>query len=318
MSIIETALQKARAQAQAKSGVVAEPYAADVVPPGTGSELLHASTESQRPTTSRKDDSPTARDLKAIMHIDMERLRSLGRLGPAAMTRQTEDEMRRIKWPLLSAIAGRDGAAPARNNVVLVTSATPGEGKSFTSLNLALSIARDREMRVILVDGDVARPGLTPALGLEGRPGLNDILDDVDMDVRAVTYQTDVDGLFFIPAGKWHEESPEFFAGTRMPQVIEQLSRRVGNGVVILDSPPLLATNEAQAATRYVGLVLLVVRADVTEQRAVVDALALVDKSTPVKAVLNYVRPSMVTRYYGQYYYGQDYSHGRRTGQGGT
>ena len=67
---------------------------------------------------------------------------------------------------------------PARNNVVLVTSALPGEGKTFTSLNLALSIVRDREMRVVLVDGDVARPGLTPALGLEGRPGLNDALED--------------------------------------------------------------------------------------------------------------------------------------------
>ena len=78
--------------------------------------------------------------------------------------------------------------------------------------------------------------------------------------------------------------------------------------MIIFDSPPLLATNEAQAATRYAGLVLVVVRADTTEQRAVLDALALVDKSTPVMAVLNHVRPSIVSRYYGQYYYGGGYS----------
>ena len=197
--------------------------------------------------------------------------------------------MRRIKWPLLNAIAGRDGATPTRNNVILVTSAVPGEGKTFTSLNLALSIVRDREMRVILVDGDVARPGLTPTLGLEGRPGLNDVLEDTSRDVSTVTYQTDIEGLFFVPAGKWHDQAPEFFAGSRMPQVIEDLSRRVGNGVIILDSPPLLATNEAQVVTRYVGQVLLVVRADDTEQRAVRDAMALVDKSTPISAVLNRV-----------------------------
>ena len=232
------------------------------------------------------------------------------------MAHQTEDEIRRIKWPLLNAIAGRDGATPTRNNVILVTSALPGEGKTFTSLNLALSIVRDREMRVILVDGDVARPGLTPTLGLEGRPGLNDVLDDTSLDVSEVTYQTDVEGLFFIPAGKWHEHSPEFFAGSRMPQIIEDLSRRVGNGVIILDSPPLLATNEAQAATRFVGQVLLVVRADDTEQQAVQDAIALVDKSTPISAVLNRVQASALSRYYGQYYYGYGYGRGQRPGKG--
>ena len=201
--------------------------------------------------------------------------------------------MRRIKWPLLSALSGRGGGGPARNNVILVTSAEPSEGKSYTSLNLALSIVRDREMRVILVDGDVALPGLTPTMDLEGAPGLNDALDEPSMDINDVIYRTTVDGLFFVPAGKWHEHSPELIAGSRMPQVIADLAERVGNGVVILDSPPLLATNEAQAATRYVGHVLMVVRADRTEQRAVTDALALIDKSTPVSAVLNGVEASL-------------------------
>jgi len=89
-----------------------------------------------------------------------------------------------------------------------------------------------------------------------------------------------------------------------MPQIIQDLGDRVGNGIVILDSPPLLATNEAQVATRYVGHVLMVVRADRTEQRAVLDALALIDKSAQVSAVLNGVEASLLSRYYGQYYYG--------------
>jgi receptor protein-tyrosine kinase len=89
-----------------------------------------------------------------------------------------------------------------------------------------------------------------------------------------------------------------------MPQIIEDLGARVGTGIVIFDSPPLLATNEAQVATRYVGHVLMVVRADRTEQRAVQDALELVDKSTPVSAILNGVEASLLSKYYGQYYYG--------------
>jgi exopolysaccharide/PEP-CTERM locus tyrosine autokinase len=237
-------------------------------------------------------------------------LRESGRLPSADMSRQVDEEMRRIKWPLLNAIAGRERELPARNNVVLVTSAVPGEGKTFTSLNLALSIARDREMRVVLVDGDVARPGLTPSLGLDGRVGLTDVLESTTMDVSEVTYQTDVQGLFFVPAGRWNEQSPEYFAGSRMPQVIQDLSMRVGNGVIVFDSPPMLATNEAQALTRYVGQVLMVVRADDTEQQAVLDALRLVDKSTIVQAVLNRVSRSVMSRYYGQYYYGYGYGRG--------
>jgi Mrp family chromosome partitioning ATPase len=127
-------------------------------------------------------------------------------------------------------------------------------------------------------------------------------------DVSEVTYQTTVPGLFFVPAGKWHDQSPEFFAGSRMQQVLDDLSRRAGNGVVIFDSPPLLATNEAQVASRYAGQVLLVVRADHTEQRAVQDAIALLDKSTPVSAVLNRVEASALSKYYGQYYYGYGYA----------
>jgi Mrp family chromosome partitioning ATPase len=261
--------------------------------------------------------SLTSRDLKAIVQLDMDRLRASGRLPSVEMASQTEDEIRRIKWPLLKAISGAEGVRPARSNVILVTSALPGEGKTFTSLNLALSIVRDREMRVVLVDGDVARPGLTPSLGLEGRAGLNDVLEDLDSDISTVTYQTDVEGLFFVPAGKWHAHAPEFFAGSRMPTVIEALSRRVGHGVVIFDSPPLLATNEAQVATRFAGQVLLVVRAGETEQQVVLDAIALVDKGAPVSAVLNRCEPSVLNRYYGRYYYGYGYGYyGNKTDAG--
>ena len=320
MSIVERALQKAQQKIQQKTHQETGP-AASQPSASPESDALPVAT---RPMHGSEDTSATMRDLKPIVQLDVERLRAEGRLPAADRMQQTEDEIRRIKWPLLNAITGRAGATSTRNNVILVTSAVPSEGKTFTSLNLALSIVRDREMRVILVDGDVARPGLTPTLGLEGRPGLNDVLDDESLDISAVTYQTDTEGLFFVPAGKWHEHSPEFFAGSRMPQVIDDLVRRVGNGVIILDSPPLLATNDAQAATRYVGQVLLVVRAEHTEQRAVIDALTLIDKSTPVSAVLNRVESSLVSKYYGQYYYGYSYGagygasyHGRnKTGKG--
>jgi Mrp family chromosome partitioning ATPase len=256
----------------------------------------------------------TSRDLKPIVEIDFDRLREAGRMPSESLAGQVDDEIRRIKWPLLKAIEGGDDIRPARNNVILVTSALPSEGKTFTSLNLALSIVRDRERRVVLVDGDVAKPGLTPSLGLEGRLGLNDALEDMSCDISSVTYQTNVEGLFFVPAGTWNAHSPEFFAGSRMPQLMAALSKRIGRGVVIFDSPPLLATNEAQVATHMAGQVLIVVRAEQTEQQAVLDAISLVDKDVPVSAVLNRCASSLLSRYYGRYYYGSGYGYGHGYG----
>jgi Mrp family chromosome partitioning ATPase len=302
MSIVERALQEALARAKTEADERV------TTPRSEGEQTLRAAkpaaTHQAAAVTEEDALSLTSRDLKAIVSIDFDRLRAEGRLPPVALSRQIEDEIRRIKWPLLKAIEGTEGVTPARNNLVLVTSSLPGEGKTFTSLNLALSIVRDREMRVVLVDGDVARPGLTPSLGLEGRPGLNDALADTSRDVSTITYQTDVEGLYFVPAGTWNPHAPEFFAGSRMPQLMDALSRRVGRGVVIFDSPPLLATNEAQVATRFAGQVLIVVRADETAQKAVLDAIALIDKDVPIRAVLNRCRPSMLGSYYGQHYYG--------------
>lgn len=325
MSIVERAMQKAQQKAQAQPApaapavVPSEAPAAEATQPVAVEAGLSFDPERHEPERPSGVDllSLTARDLKPLVEIHVDKLRAEGRLPLEHMSRQIDEEMRRIKWPLLAAIAGRGGVTPARNNIIQVTSALPAEGKTFTSLNLALSIAKDREMRVILVDGDVARPGLTPTLGLSDHRGLNDALDNDSLEVSDITYQTTVPGLFFVPAGKWHEQSPEFFAGNRMQQVLEQLSRRAGQGVVIFDSPPLLATNEAQVASRYAGQVLLVVRADHTEQRAVLDAIALVEKPTPVSAVLNRVEASAISKYYGQYYYGYGYRYGRDDTDGG-
>jgi receptor protein-tyrosine kinase len=238
--------------------------------------------------------------------IDLSILRRDGRVSPLQFAEQTEDEFRRIKWPLLKRISG-GSQEPAENNVVLVTSAVPGEGKTFCSLGLALSIARDRDLKVVLADADVVSPALTTALGLEGKKGMTDLLADPDLELASVLHGTDVPGLWFLPAGSWHDESPEFFSGRRMEFLIESLSRQASPGVVILDSPPVLATNEAQVASRYVGQVLLVVEADNTEQKAVSDALALLAPDKPVSAVLNKVKKSALSHYYGHYYYGSHY-----------
>ena len=165
MAIIERAVEIAQSlnkgdETSSKTAVVERSFA-------ELDDQAHEPVTPARPALkSRTDPALTARDLKPIVQIDFVRLREMGRVPAPETVRRTENEMRRIKWPLLNAISGSTGHGPVRNNVILVTSALPGEGKTFTALNLALSIVRDRELRVILVDGDVQRPGLTPSLGL--------------------------------------------------------------------------------------------------------------------------------------------------------
>ena len=298
MSIVEKALQKAQVKterAATRDAVTPQelPDLGQVPPPrGTAAPLPETIARRAKPAHGGQ------------VVLDFVQLRQDGRLAPEALTHQTEEEFRRIKWPLLNAIAHREGARPAANNMVLVTSAIPGEGKTFNALNLALSIARDRELEVLLVDGDVAQPSLTASLGLTGRPGVTNLLRDTTMVLADVVYSTNIPQLEVVPAGVRQDNAAELLAGARMQAVVDQLCARVSSGVVIVDSPPVLATNEAQVITRYAGQVLMVVRADSTEQRVLTEALSLIDKSRPVSAVLNSVEPSLVSRYYSHYYYG--------------
>jgi len=312
MSIVERALQKAKAQ-QDKSAEKAElASAATVVEAGATSHAPAPAIPGEPAAAVQKPDR-RATGRTAPIVIDVIRLRESGRLSPAQFAEQTEEEFRRVKWPLLNGILGNGAAAPAAaNNVVLVTSATPGEGKTYCALNLAMNVARDKELTVILVDGDTANPALSEALGVRGEPGLTELLGRGGVGVTEVTYPTSIEGLMFVPAGGRRENTPELLSGQGMPAIIDSLARLAGHGVVIVDSPPLLATNDAQVMSRYVGQVLMVVRADYTEQREVVDALALLDKGKPVSTILNRVEPSIVSRYYGHYYYGYGREAGRK------
>jgi protein-tyrosine kinase len=290
MSIVEKALQKAQAKPDRPT-----PHE----PPSRVDERMPSHLDDHAVTT------PVGRECRGgNVVLDVLRLRADGRLPPEGLAQQAEEEFRRIKWPVLNAITRRDGVAPALNNIVLVTSAIPGEGKTFNALNLSLSIARERDLEVLLVDGDVAQPALSASMGLAGKPGVTDLLRDSRLALDDVMYSTSVPGLYLLPAGARHENAPELLSSARMGTLIEELTRRMTPGVIVVDSPPILATNEAQVLTRYAGQVLLVVRADSTEQRVVTEALGLIDRNRPVSAVLNRIEPSLVSRYYNHYYYG--------------
>lgn len=315
MSIVEKALQKAQ---QAPGAQPAKP---DVAAPGEiegvrPSEPPTAPTEPRRAAGQARAATAQVHPSRQSVSVDPARLRQFGLLPAEDLLPEAIDEFRRIKWPLLESALGRasGGSVAAENNLILVTSAMAEEGKSFTALNLAGVIGRERDCRCILVDADLRSPKLSEALGLLEQKGIQDLLEDESLTLDDIIYPTDVEGLLFVPAGTGGESGPELLASRRMTQVCAELAEYVHDGVVLFDSSPLLLSNESQVLSRLVGQVLLVVRADVTEQRLVREAVGLLDRTKLISTVLNDVQRTGIGDDPMSYGYGYGYGSRKRYG----
>lgn len=237
------------------------------------------------------------------IQVDRAKLKEMGVLVPDSAQQRIGDEFRRIKWPLLEGAFGRSGESVPRGNVIMVTSAMPDEGKTFCATNLALSVAQERDCSVLLVDGDVSRSHLSDAFGVDKLPGLVDLLNNPGAELSRLVVATDIPGLRLLSAGQKSARAPELLASQRMEDVIVRLSRDAPDQIVIFDSSPLLATNEAQVLSRLVGQVLVVVRSGVTPTPAVTEALALLDRTKSIRLMLNQVQRLWKSgSYYGEYY----------------
>jgi len=321
MSIVEKALQKAQQTSAAeKAKAAAAPDEARIA---EGVEPPPVVVEPPRAEPRPQPAASPSQPVQQTVVVDPARLRQFGLLPAEDLVPEALDEFRRIKWPLLESALGRaaGGSMAAENNLILITSAMAEEGKSFTALNLAGVIGRERDCRCILVDADLRSPKLSQALGLESRKGIQDLLADESLTLSDVVYSTDIEGLLFVPAGTGGESGPELLASRRMTQVCAELSAYVHDGVVLFDSSPMLLSNESQVLSRLVGQVLLVVRADYTEQRLVREAIGLLDRTKLISTVLNNVQRTGIGDDPMSYGYGYGYGSRQRYGSsraGGT
>jgi len=321
MSIVEKALHKAQqaSGAQPPAAQPPRPMEPQVAPSAEAVEPTAVAAEAVRTEAPRP--APAGRPTNETIVVDAGRLRQFGLVPAENLVTEAMEEFRRIKWPLLEHALGRGGSGTvaAENNLILVTSAMAGEGKSFTSMSLAGAIGRERDCRAILVDADLSSPKLTEALGLSGRPGLYELLSDDSATLGDVIYPLSLEGVMFVPAGKSSDLGPELLASRRMAQVCDELSRWVPDGVVLFDSSPLLVSNESQVMSRVVGQVLMVVLADATEQRLVREAIALLDRTKLISLMLNNVERTGIADDPVTYGYGYGYGAKRRYGsQGGN
>jgi len=240
-----------------------------------------------------------------IVNINYQSLRSLGLLPSQDEERRFSAQYRQIKRPLLAAAKGRGMPALPNGRAIMIASALPNEGKTFTSLNLCLSMALEKDTSVLLVDGDIAKSHLSRILGIEGEPGLMDLLLHDDRDIGSVVLPTTVRGLSLLPSGCDSTTATEHLASVRMERIVAELLASDPTRIVVFDSPPLLLTTESRALAAVVGQAVLVVRAEETTHKAVFDALAAIGENTSVGLVLNQCKGDRSQLYYGYSEYGQ-------------
>ena len=244
-----------------------------------------------------------------LVEIDLQRLAAAGYVTPTAPRSRLADELRVIKRPLISNAQGRSAAPVRAANRIMITSAVPGEGKTFMAVNLAISVAMELDSTVLLIDADVARPAIPDRLGIASEMGLLDLLTRSDLDVADVMLRTNIDRLTFLGAGTPHSRATELLASEGMERLVEELASRYPDRILVFDAPPLLSSTESRVLATHMGQVVVVVEADRTPQARVTQALATIEDCPVVMTVLNKIERSEAGSYYG--YYGGYGSYGQ-------
>lgn len=234
--------------------------------------------------------------------IDIAQLHALGMLTPNETRSQIAEEYRAIKRPLLKNAFAASSAQHALPNLIMVTSAIPGEGKSFTSVNLAMSIAMELDHTVLLVEADLTKPAVARYLGLNTQQrGLVDYLIDDQVALDEVILRTNIPKLTLLRSGRSHARAAELLASQSMRRLTEELAQRYADRIVIFDAPPVLASNEAAVLSTLVGQIVMVVEHGRTPQSVVNDAINQLDREKFVGVVLNKT-PQGVNQNYGYGY----------------
>ncbi|WP_286292371.1 XrtA-associated tyrosine autokinase [Methylomarinovum tepidoasis] len=281
MSIIEKALEK-------QGDISPEPATFEAVP----DEFVPEAAKPPPPVS------------KPQIVVNRERLQERGMLSPDAAEGQLAEEYRMIKRPLLMNAFGEGAEVIPHANLILVTSSLPGEGKTFTAVNLALSIAAERDKTVLLIDADVVKPAASRLFDAHERPGLIDVLER-ERPLADVLLRTDIPKLTLLPAGRHHTHATELLASEEMQRLAREISQRYPDRVVVFDSPPLLATTQASVLATHVGQVVLVVEAEATPQYIVKEAADMLSTCEVVGCVLNKTQQGFGLGYYA--YYGYKY-----------
>jgi protein-tyrosine kinase len=234
--------------------------------------------------------------------LDRGRLAGFGIAIPSAARSRTVEEFRLVKRNLVGAWSQSDLMADHRSSrLIMVTSARPGEGKTFTSLNLALAFASERSVKALLVDVDTQRSTVPEILGIGGEKGIVDVLAG-DLELPEVLIQTNIPNLMILPAGRGGPHVPELLSSREMSALLEELTQRLPDHYLIIDTPPCMASSDAAALAPLVGQIVFVVEANNTQQGEIEAALGTLSTCPRISLLLN-KSDSLATEHFGSYGY---------------
>ena len=267
---------------------------------GTATSLTTAPASAPVPA---EPEGPAVRFSSPKQEVARSLLREQGLIDPDGGASTLLEEFRIVKRQVLATVKA---AGTQQSRRVLVCSPHQDEGKTFCALNLAIALAGERDMEVLLIDADFAKPTIVDKLGLEGGKGFMDVLADPAVHVEDYVVGTDIPGLWVLPAGKRTGRDSEYLASERTWAVLNRLTRGTSNRMIIFDSPPALAATPAAELAKHVGQALLVARADQTGQAALEDAVDLLSACPDIKLLFNDATFSPSGRRFGSYYgYGE-------------
>ncbi|MFA5984848.1 MAG: XrtA-associated tyrosine autokinase [Methylococcaceae bacterium] len=296
MSNIEKALEKANlTNSMFDLSHEAKPEDQDVIVGAMERQVVGA-VEAQK-------QAPKLTEKQRLVHIRWDLLKKHGYITKEDSHSQKAEEYRIIKRPLIDNAIGKNSKDIEKSNLILITSSLPGEGKTYSAINLALSISMEMDKQVLLIDADVARPSIAKSLGIQEDMGLIDYLENEDIQFSDIVKDTDVDNLRIICAGKRHQHSTELLASNRMIKLANELSERYADRIVIFDTPPLLVASQGHVLLSLVGQIVLVIEAEKTLRSVVMESVQILSDCDIVLALLNKAHSSIERNYYGYGHY---------------
>ena len=188
-------------------------------------------------------------------------------------------------------------------NTIMVTSADVGEGKSITSVNFAVALAREIDHTVLLVDADMRKPSIHKYLGIKTDRGLSDYLSG-QVELSDVLINTGLGRLVLLPAGNACSNPAELLSSNRMKELVKEMKHRYADRYIVIDTPPVLVSADAISMSNHVDGVIFVVQAAKTSEKTVKKAINLLKGATMLGIVYNNV-PDYLGKNLNPYYYHQ-------------
>ena len=310
MNTIEQAAR--RLEQLRRAGVDVQDPASVEAPPPTSATVAaaeavavpqgHETVSPPAPSSYAASASASAEDRRSRdVTVDLLRMQRAGLLVPGQPRSQLEEEFRIVKRPLLENVRGQGAMRPDRANLIMVTSALAGEGKTQTAINLATSIAMELDHTVLLVEADVLRPSALERLGVQASKGLLDLLEFPQTQLSDVLLRTNIPKLTLLPAGTASSRSTELLASGAMNSLLNELASKYADRIIIFDTPPLLSTTESRVLASHMGQVVMVIEANKTPINTIKQAFATVENHPVVMSMLNKYRGPKGSTAYGYY-----------------